>query len=77
IHNIPDFFEIDRRIKPYLYVIAPKNTALNDWSRDGKSKEFLYNIMNSEEVENDDIKNFIKHIQGSSKNYKKYRILNM
>lgn len=78
VRNINDFVELERRIKPYLYVIAPKGTALNDWSRDGKSKEFLSRIMSSENIDNDDdIKDFIKHIQQSSRNYKEYRLLNL
>lgn len=65
-----DHSYVERQIKPFLYVIAPKGTALNDWSRDGKSTKILSKIMNSKVINEDDIKNFLSHIQSSSKNYK-------
>jgi hypothetical protein len=61
---------VERQIKPFLYVIAPKGTSLNDWSRDGKSTKILSKIMNSDVISTEDIKNFLSHIQSSSKNYK-------
>lgn len=65
-----DHSYVERQIKPFLYVIAPKGTALNDWSRDGKSTEILSKIMNSKVINEEDIKNFLSHIQRSSRNYK-------
>ncbi|UEC24297.1 protein kinase [Pasteurella canis] len=73
LRDIDDFIELERCIKPYLYIIAPKETSLNDWSRDGKSEEFLSKIMSSENIL-DNVINFIKHIQQSSYFYKKYRM---
>ena len=51
VRNINDFVELERRIKPYLYVIAPKGTALNDWSRDGKSKEFTSEYQDATKID--------------------------
>ena len=65
-----EYYDVERQLKPFLYVIAPKETALNDWSRDGGASKILSKIMTSEVINDKDIKNFLSHIQQSSRNYK-------
>ncbi len=65
-----EHYDVKRQLKPFLYVIAPKETALNDWLSDGGASKILSKIMASEVINDKDIKNFLSHIQQSSRNYK-------